>query len=135
VRTVEKAYAYVVRPPDSRVLVFRHPDPEAGVQVPKGTVEPGETPETAVVRELHEEAGVDAVDRVTHLATDHWPHPEKPKRYRRHFFRLDVTEPRDRWAHAVTGGGEDDGLRFEYFWTTPGEVDLVRDMGDYLDRL
>lgn len=135
VRTVEKAYAYAVRSADSRVLVFRHPDPAAGVQVPKGTVEPGESPRDAVVRELREEAGIKCVERVVHLATDSWAHPAKPKRYRRHFFRLDVTEPCDRWELAVTGDGEDDGLVFECFRVPPGAADPAADMGDYLDRL
>lgn len=41
-------------------LVFDHPQPEGGVQaqLPAGTVEPGEAPEAAVVRELEEETGV-----------------------------------------------------------------------------
>ena len=55
---VWKALAAVVRseagPTD--VLVFRHPF--AGVQLPKGTVEPGETIEAATLRELREESGL-----------------------------------------------------------------------------
>jgi ADP-ribose pyrophosphatase YjhB (NUDIX family) len=38
------------------LLVFRHP--VAGVQIPKGSVESGERPEDAVLRELAEESGV-----------------------------------------------------------------------------
>ena len=38
---VEKAFAYITR--DDELLVFRHVDsPEAGIQVPAGTIEPGE---------------------------------------------------------------------------------------------
>ncbi len=39
-----------------------------------GFVEPGESPEQAVVREVHEEVGVD-VDRVTYLGSQPWPFP------------------------------------------------------------
>lgn len=42
------------------VLVFEHPQPDGGThrQLPAGTVEPGEAPEAAAVRELIEETGV-----------------------------------------------------------------------------
>src|SRR5690349_18775129 len=40
----------------SRILVFRHPS--AGIQLVKGTIEPGEDPGKAAVRELCEESGI-----------------------------------------------------------------------------
>ena len=41
------------------LLVFRHPDtPEAGIQVPAGTVEEQEQAEDAVLREAYEETGL-----------------------------------------------------------------------------
>jgi NAD+ diphosphatase len=39
-----------------------------------GFVEPGESPENAVVREVHEEVGV-AIDRLTYLGSQPWPFP------------------------------------------------------------
>lgn len=54
-----KVIAYITRGRggETRLLVFEHVDnPDAGVQVPKGTVEPGETLENAARREVREES-------------------------------------------------------------------------------
>jgi 8-oxo-dGTP diphosphatase len=48
--------------PDGRVLLTQRPEgkPMAGLwEFPGGKVEPGETPEAALIRELHEELGID----------------------------------------------------------------------------
>ena len=133
----DKAYAYVTREAkeEFELLVFTPRDADAGVQVPKGTVEPGERPRAAVVRELHEESGLTDVEAVRPLAADSWEHPRKPKIYRRHFFHVPVTETRDTWTHTVTGDGEEVGTIYEYRWKPPTEVDLVSEMDAYLDQL
>ncbi|HLE30393.1 MAG TPA: NUDIX domain-containing protein, partial [Anaerolineales bacterium] len=56
-----KVLAYITRRRNGRtqLLVFTHRDfPEAGVQVPAGTVEPDEPVEAALFREVHEESGL-----------------------------------------------------------------------------
>ena len=52
---IEKVTAIITRERDElrELLVFKHPN--AGVQIPAGTVECGENPETAVMREVCEE--------------------------------------------------------------------------------
>ncbi|GAB3027661.1 NUDIX hydrolase [Natronobiforma cellulositropha] len=134
--TVEKAYAYVTRDAGGytglELLVFEQPTPGTGVQVPKGTVDEGEAPAEAVVRELEEETGIDEPTEVTHLASDRWVHDRRRAIYRRHFFHVLVDEPRDAWDHVVTGAGEDDGMVFSCYFTCPRSVALSRDMGDYV---
>lgn len=57
--TRRKAFAYITSlTTRNRLLVFSHPlSPEAGVQVPAGTMGDQESPEDAVLREAREETG------------------------------------------------------------------------------
>ncbi len=58
-QVVEKVTAFIIRPAKRGghdLLLFRHPN--AGVQIPAGTVEDGEKPERAVLREATEETGL-----------------------------------------------------------------------------
>ncbi|MGF2948605.1 NUDIX hydrolase [Microbacterium alcoholitolerans] len=100
-RLVRKVVGYVVR--NRQLLVFTHdaiPLEVAGVQVPAGTIEQGEAPEAAVVREVLEETGLAA--RVTAALGveryDVWP--SKPETHERHFFQLSPLEDSllERWT-------------------------------------
>ena len=57
---LEKVTAFVIRDGElgQELLVFKHPT--AGIQLPAGTVEPGELPERTVLREVLEETGLEA---------------------------------------------------------------------------
>ena len=60
---------------DGRLLLGRQPHyPEKRFSALAGFVEPGETIEAAVARELYEEAGI-AVRDVTYIASQPWPFP------------------------------------------------------------
>ena len=117
-----KVMAYVLRPcagsGGHELLVFAHRDqPEAGVQVPAGTVEPGEAIEAAARRELAEESGLrpEQVRLMTKVAEADEAAPGEAQH--RHVFAFEPASPLpDRWAHTVRGGGEDAGLVFECFW-------------------
>jgi len=57
--TIEKVTAFVIRttPTGIELLLFLHS--HAGIQIPAGTVNPGETPAEAVTREVAEETGLE----------------------------------------------------------------------------
>ena len=123
----QRVLAYVTRERGGRVqlLVFdQRGDPEAGTQVPAGRLDQGETLEEGLVRELHEEAGLDRVRIVRELPilggwTDRSP-------YENHAYEVRTEEPTpDRWDHVVHGNGDDAGLVFVYRWVgVNSELDL-----------
>jgi 8-oxo-dGTP pyrophosphatase MutT (NUDIX family) len=114
----EKVLAYVVRPSASgglELLVFQHPT--AGLQVPAGTIDEGESPESAVVRELAEESGLSNVRIVGMLDRYVWTHPRTQHRHHRHVFQFDGSnELPDRWDHVAVGSAEEQGLTFSFRW-------------------
>ena len=56
-----KVFAYITN--RQWLLLFTHLNaPEAGIQVPAGTIEAGESPEEAVLREVFEETGLSGKD-------------------------------------------------------------------------
>lgn len=122
-KLVHKALAAVLRKGSSgpEILVFRHP--KAGVQLPKGTVEPGETIEDATHRELHEESGLKTFSKSELLGT--WdrvvgggPNEDGPLETNRWWVSLLWTEHTypDRWDHRAEGSPEENGLIFSFFW-------------------
>jgi ADP-ribose pyrophosphatase YjhB (NUDIX family) len=128
---VEKACAYVTRG-TTELLVFDGPGHD-GLQIPKGTVEPGETAREATYRETVEESGLATFETLRHLVTDVWKRRESPpKRYVRHFFHVPVYETRDSWTHTVTGTGEERGATFEFRWVDlPTDAPFALDLDDY----
>jgi 8-oxo-dGTP pyrophosphatase MutT (NUDIX family) len=118
-QTVQKALAYVVH--DGKLLAFRHVDysyEEVGLQAPGGTIEQGETPEVAVLRELKEETGYDCFDIVKKLGvTTYDITPHRYEIQERHIFLVQPTAPLpERWMSYET---HDDGrppTTFENFW-------------------
>lgn len=90
-RVKEKAVCYVVQ--DNHLLVFthlQHPMHVTGVQVPAGTIEPGETPREAAGRELLEETGLEGIItwELGILAYD--VRPMRDEIANRHYFQLKV---------------------------------------------
>lgn len=107
----ERVLAYVTRG-TGELLVFEHtPDsPDAGLQVPAGGLEHGETPEEAAVRETWEETGL-SLSGPVHLTSFPWSKGKLAEVW--HFFHLSAPPATpNAWAHRVTHGKQDAGLTF-----------------------
>ena len=122
-KTVKKAVAAVVRQRNghAELLVFTHP--LAGVQIPKGTVERGETLEQATLRELQEESGLALVVTPRQIGT--WRRhvsgeQTKDRQPERHDWSVFILEAPgglpEHWRHAAQGSPEEEGLVFAYHW-------------------
>jgi 8-oxo-dGTP pyrophosphatase MutT (NUDIX family) len=105
--------------------VFSHPGfPEAGIQVPAGTVRATESPAEAVLREAREETGLQELVVVARLGTVDYDMSAfgRPEVHRRHFYHLEFGgHALATWHHddpdRSDGGAEP--VRFEFFWAHP----------------
>lgn len=89
------------------ILAFRHP--LAGLQLVKGTVEAGESTATAAVRELAEEAGLQAGESG---CLGLWHSGFCGQVWAFHECRVPAPLP-ESWSHFTA---DDGGHRFEFFW-------------------
>lgn len=111
-----------------RLLVFRHPE-DGNMQLPKGTIEPGELPEVAVRRELLEESGIDyagplqslgTLDRECEAGVEGNTH-RHPQLWHLFLMRAEGRLP-ETFLHTATGSPEEEGLVFLFHWLEPGEA-------------
>ena len=118
----EKAYGFVLRERAAglELLVFEHAEqPEAGLQVPGGTIEDGETPLAAVAREVLEESGLalEGWEAAATLEHEDAPGSATPGPQRWHCFATTPGTPLpDSWRFEPRGSASEQGLRFEYRW-------------------
>ncbi|PAF20828.1 hypothetical protein CHH49_14955 [Terribacillus saccharophilus] len=117
---VEKVLAYIIsiRNNTYQMLVHEHKDmPEAGLQVPGSTVDPGEDLVVALQREVFEESGLHDLSASELVASAPFLHPEKQELQLRHFYLIQTKQQLPgTWDHHVFGKGVDNGLVFRYTW-------------------
>ena len=118
-----KAFAYITN--RHRLLLFRHVySPEAGIQVPAGTIEAGESPEEAVLREAFEETGVSDLTLDCFLGEQVRDMSEfvQGEINHRYFYHLRCpVDPPDIWKHEERNpstGPEPMPLIYEFFWAS-----------------
>ncbi|NKY31278.1 NUDIX hydrolase [Nocardia gamkensis] len=135
----DKVLVYVVR--DGKLLVFRHTDythEEVGIQVPAGSIRPGESPQDAALREAREETGLTEFKIVRKLGE--FEYDISPYRWEiqvRHVFHLELSEPApERWASQEDHDGQGEPTRFECFWVPLDAAHILQSgQGALLGRL
>jgi RimJ/RimL family protein N-acetyltransferase/8-oxo-dGTP pyrophosphatase MutT (NUDIX family) len=123
-----KVVAFVTRdgPSGAELLTFDHPN--AGVQVPAGTLEAAENPLDGARREAWEETGLDELRLVAPLGQcNEGPTGERV----RHFFHFvsEVETAEDWWVVTPDGGG----LCWHCRWAPLADVRLVAGQQEWLD--
>ncbi len=118
-KIVKKAFAYVTY--NDHLLVFSHPHhPEVGLQVPAGTVEAGESWQTAVLREAAEETGLREQLKLMRMLGEQMRNMQdfgKPEIHQRRFFQLTCTKkPPKTWERFEEYSSAGDRPLFRFFW-------------------
>jgi 8-oxo-dGTP pyrophosphatase MutT (NUDIX family) len=138
IRTVPKVVTYIIAA--DRLLVFTHPHhPEVGVQVPAGSIEPGERPEAAALREAREETGLTGFGEPVHLGDalyDMSAHG-RAELHQRHFYRLSLERAEcEQWQHLETSGGRSAPEVFALYWVPLAAIpELAVGLGAFVHRL
>ncbi len=116
-----KAFAYITF--GTRLLLFTHPEhPQAGIQVPAGTMKPGENPADAVLREASEETGLTTllIERwIGRYLLDRRPYGGAGEFHDRWFFHLTCDgSPPETWRHGEgdPSDGGSEWIPFDFFW-------------------
>lgn len=137
----EKVVAYITQ--GDKLLVFSHPHhPHAGIQVPAGTIQVGESPEEAVLREAFEETGLEDLELQAFLGIqvfDLTPFG-RAEVQQRHFFHLQYHgETPSVWRHYENypSEGSTEPIEFELFWVEfpHGVPQLIAGQGALLSRV
>lgn len=130
-----RAYAYVTY--GSKLLLFTHPEsPEAGIQVPAGTVKPDEKPEDAVMREAAEETGLSDLEFVGFLDQDTRDMRDcgtEELQYRWFYHLRCTSDPPKEWRH---GEHSEDGTLlhpFDFFWSDISDLPML--VANYDDKI
>ena len=120
-RVYHKAYVYLTC--GSRLLVFSQPDePEIGLQVPGGTLDPGESHLIGAKREFIEETGLDLDIGFHHLADQELIYQGttgmQDGLHKRRLFHATINEiPAEEWEHfEMTPSAGGPPIRFRLFW-------------------
>jgi|SRR6478735_4910720 len=136
----EKVVAYITN--GQRLLVFTHPlSPEAGIQVPAGTMKPGEIPTEAVLREAEEETGLTDLEIVSFLGQRYvdWRPSGNDEIHHRHFFHLTYPgTPAEQWDWIESDPSDSsDPIPFSFRWVNlSGDIpELAARQGDLIHLL
>lgn len=135
----EKVVVYITN--SDKLLVFEHADfPDAGLQVPAGTINQGETPIQAAFRETLEETGLKNIEYKSYFGEELFDAREigKEELHHRHFFHLECADAEESWTHIETDlfDGSGDRIVFRFYWVSLGKIpELSGKLGSMLHKI
>lgn len=139
----QKVYTYITR--DSHLLLFTHPNsPEAGIQVPGGTVELDERIEDAALREAIEETGLAGLRLSCFLGEMRRDMSDfdRDEIHHRYFFHVYCDQnPPQLWRHGEFTPSESsaqvDSITFDFYWHNliDGVPMLIADQDAFIPEL
>lgn len=136
----EKVLGYIIRRVDGRseLLVFTQPAfPEAGIQVPAGTIEKEENRLDAIIREVKEESGLSKFKAIHFLGSSTYVAESKQEIHQRYYYQLEYEgESPARFQHRVGGKGVDAQMIFSFEWVNLENLPtLIAAQGEYLGKI
>ena len=139
----DKVLTYITH--GNNLLVFTQPaSPEAGIQVPGGSVEPGEMVEDAALREAIEETGLAGLrlsDFLGEMRRDMSDFGLDEIHHRYYFHVWCDENPPDSWQHdEFTPGNLSSRVKpipFDFYWVnlTDGVPTLIANQAAYIPKL
>jgi 8-oxo-dGTP diphosphatase len=136
-----KVLAYITN--SDRLLVFHQPEhPDAGIQVPGGTMRDDESPQESVLREALEETGLSGLVLVRFLGdvVHDYTAIGKNEIHHRHYFHLRIEgDVADTWQHVERDPSEGmySQILFVFRWAQlpDGVPTLISRMDEMLPKL
>lgn len=124
-----KVLAYITKDEnvERKILVFEQKDhPEAGLQVPGGTIEEDELLIDALYREIEEETGIRREQLQLNGKVNkknYFPENRENVIYERNIFHLTfIGEDENEWDTCVSSTGKDNGMIFHCRWVPVDEL-------------
>lgn len=138
-KTVPKVMIYILNSTGDSVLAFTQKySPEAGVQVPAGTIELDENPKEAAYREFAEETGLEIEIKLELFAITYFDMYEyKDELHLRHWYIgfADNVLSKSNWDYVEQREADESDIYYKYFWHPIKQSnDLIAGHGDLLNH-
>jgi 8-oxo-dGTP diphosphatase len=131
-----RVLAYITRN-RSEILVFKHDAsyPDAGVQVPGGGLEPNETLELGIMREILEETGLKLTGTPVFLGARVRQSSQYGPQFEHYFWLEAEPSTPDAWTHNVSAGELDNGMKFHHEFVPIEQPGIDWEMDWFLPQL